>query len=180
MGRNSGNKDLTDLQKGGVLALKENINLSNRQIAARENCNEKSVRNVRRVASDAEKENRDPKDPKTFKPRPRTGRPRILDDRDARRMIRHAIKNRVNRHKPWLQIARECGYTNNAFTINNCFRLFGYGRYPPRYKPSLSPEMKAKRQGFCEEWLEKLRGKEHMIMYTDETAVRIEETRGQQ
>ena len=54
------------------------------------------------------------------------------------------------------------------------------GRYPPRYKPSLSLEMKAERLGFCEEWLEKLREKEHMIVYTDETAVRVGETRGQQ
>lgn len=33
MGRNQGNRDLTDLQKGGVLALKVNINLFNRRIA---------------------------------------------------------------------------------------------------------------------------------------------------
>lgn len=46
MGRNQGNRDLTDLQKGGVLALKTNTNLSNRQIAKTQNCNKKSVRNV--------------------------------------------------------------------------------------------------------------------------------------
>ena len=33
MGRNQGNRDLIDLQKGGVLALKININLFNRRIA---------------------------------------------------------------------------------------------------------------------------------------------------
>ena len=57
--------------------------------------------------------------------------------------------------------------------------MFGYGRYPPQYKPPLSLEMKAARQAFCEKWLEKLRGKEHMIVYTDETAVRVGESRGQ-
>ena len=66
MGRNSGNKDLSDLNKGAVLNLKENTNLFNRQIAARENCNERTVRDVQRVASDAEKENRDPMSPSTY------------------------------------------------------------------------------------------------------------------
>ena len=80
MGRNSGNKDPSDLKKGTVLTLNENTNLSNRQIAARENCNERTVRDVRRVASDAEKENRDPMSPSTYKKRARTGRPRILGD----------------------------------------------------------------------------------------------------
>ena len=49
MGRNQGNRDLSDLQKGGVLALKTNINLSNRQIAKTQNCNKKSVRNMQRA-----------------------------------------------------------------------------------------------------------------------------------
>ena len=58
--------------------------------------------------------------------------------------------------------------------------MHGYGRYPPRFKPPLSPEMKAQRLGFSVKWLEKLRGKEHIIVYIDETAVRVRETRGQQ
>ena len=135
---------------------------------------------MHRAASQAEKENRDPMDPSVYINKPRTGRPRILDDRDARRLIRYAIKNKINRRKPWVLIARECGYLAKASTINSCFFFHSYGRYPPRFKPPLSPEMKAQRLGFCMEWLEKLRGKEYLIVYTDETAVRIGESRGQQ
>lgn len=63
MGRNKGKRGLTDLEKGGVLALKDISNLSNRQIADLQNIDEKAVRNVHRVASQAEKENRNPMDP---------------------------------------------------------------------------------------------------------------------
>ena len=170
---------LSDLQKGGVLAVKTNTNLSNRQIAKKQDCDEKSVRNVQRVASQAEKENRNPMDPLIHKKKPRSGRPRLLNDRDARRMIRYATKNKANRRKPWVQIARECGYLAKSSTIDNCFIMHGYGRYPPRFQPPLSPEMKTQRLEFSEEWLEKLRGKEHMIVYTDETAVCVGESRGQ-
>lgn len=102
MGRNSGDKDLSDLKKGGILALRQYSNLSNRKIAKLQNCDEKSVRNARRVASQAEKENRDPMNPLIHKKKPRPGRPHILNNRDARRMIRHATKNKANRRKPWI------------------------------------------------------------------------------
>lgn len=100
MGRNQGNRDLTNLQKGGVLALKANTNLSNRRIAESQKCDEKSVRNMRRAASQAEKENRDPMDPLVHKKKPRIERSRILNNRDARRIIRHTTKNKINRRKP--------------------------------------------------------------------------------
>lgn len=100
MGRNQGNRDLSDLQKGGVLALKINTNISNRQVAKMQSCSEKSVRNVQRTIFQAEKENHDPMDPLVHKKKSRSGRPRILNDRDIRRMIRYAIKNKVNRRKP--------------------------------------------------------------------------------
>ena len=178
MGRNQGNRDLTDLQKGGVLALKTYTNLSNRQTAKLQHCSEKSVRNVHRVAYEAEKENRDPMDPLIHIKKPRSGRPYILNDRDARRMIRYVIKNKANRRKPWVDIVREYGYFAKISIINNCFFRHGYGRYPPRFKPPLSPEMKAQYLRFSEEWLEKLRGKEHQVIYTDEISVRVRETRG--
>ena len=98
---------------------------------------------MRRAASQADKENRDPINPLIHKKKPRTGRPRILNDRDARRIIRYVIKNKINRRKPSVQIARECEYTAKFFTIDSCFKLYDYGRYSLRFKPSLSPEMKA-------------------------------------
>ena len=93
-------------------------------------------------------------------------------------MVKYAIKNKANGRKPWVQIARECGYSVKSSTIDNYFIMHGYGRYPPRFKPPLSPEMKTQRLEFSKEWLEKLRGKKHMILYTDETAVRVRKSRG--
>lgn len=83
MRRNQGSHDLTNLQKGGVLALRANINLFNRRIAKSQKCDKKLVRNMRRAASQAEKENRDPIDPLVHKKKSRTRRPRILNDRDT-------------------------------------------------------------------------------------------------
>ena len=63
--------------------------------------------------------------------------------------------------------------------VNTAFVRAEYGRYPPRHKSPLSPQMKAERLGFVTEWEPKLRGKEHMIVHTDETSVRVGESRGQ-
>ena len=46
MGRNQGNRDLSDLQKGGELTLKMNINFFNQRIAESQKCDEKLIRNV--------------------------------------------------------------------------------------------------------------------------------------
>lgn len=79
-----------------MLALRININLSNRRIAESQKCDKKLVRNIRRAASQAEKENRDPMDPLVHKKKPRTKRSRILNNRDTRRIIRYTIKNKAN------------------------------------------------------------------------------------
>ena len=39
--------------------------------------------------------------------------------------------------------------------------------------------MKKERYNFANEWLPKLKGKEHMIVYIDKTSVRVGESRGQ-
>ena len=62
--------------------------------------------------------------------------------------------------------------------INAAFSRAGHGRYPPRYKPSLSLEQKQKRLQYAIDWLETLRGKEHMVVHSDETSIRVGETRG--
>ena len=64
--------------------------------------------------------------------------------------------------------------------INDVFYRNGYRRRPPKFKPPLTPEQKLERLNFAVEWLEKLEGKEHMLVYCDETAVRVGESRGQQ
>lgn len=78
-----------------------------------------------------------------------------------------------------MQIAREVGCIASATAINAAFTRAGYRRYPPRYKPPLSPEQKQKRLDFAIDWLERLRGKEHMVMHSDETSIRVGESRGQ-
>ena len=78
-----------------------------------------------------------------------------------------------------MRIARELGIIASATAIYSAFSRAGYGRYPPRHKPLLSPGMKKERLNFVTEWESKLQGKEHMIVYTDETLVRVGESRGQ-
>lgn len=67
----------------------------------------------------------------------------------------------------------------SATAIYSAFSRAGYSRYPPRHKPLLSSEMKKERLEFVTEWELKLQGKEHMIVHTDETSVRVGESRGQ-
>ena len=178
MPRQSGQPQLTNSRRGGVLALIENSNLSNVQIAQRMRCHEKTVRNIKKRAQDAEKENIDPYEAKAIGSHPRPGQPSKITIRDQRRLIRQATKNRFQRRKPWTVIASECGIQAHHTAINNAFIRAGYERYPSRHKPQLSSEIKKERYTFAKEWLPKLKGKEHMIMYTNKTSVRVEESRG--
>ena len=179
MPRNKGNNDIPAPKKGASAALSNANNLSNRQIAKEYHCDEKSIRNAKKRVSDAEKENRDPFSMTVHQRQPQSGRPSIITDRLLRQLIRHATKNRYQRRKSWVTIAREIGCMACPTTIYKAFSRAGYGRYPPRYKPPLSPEQKLKRVQFANEWLEKLRGKEHMIIHSDETSIRVGESRGQ-
>ena len=104
-GRTKGDKELTGPQRGYVLALSENTDLSNRQIGQKRKCDEKTVRNVRRRAEEAEKENIDPLDNNVITPKPRSGRALILSERDKRQLIRYATKNYYQRRKKWSVIA---------------------------------------------------------------------------
>lgn len=179
MGRTAGNSNLTEAKKGALIALKQTNNTPNRQLAAQYDCDEKSVRNVLKRVGEAEKENIDPFSSEVLQQRPRSGRPPVISIRTQRQLIRHATKNKFQRRKSWAIIAREIGCGASPSAINSCFERAGYGRYPPRYKPPLSPEQKLQRLNFTIEWLEKLEGKEHMVVHCDETSVRVGETRGQ-
>ena len=179
MTRTKGNKDLPTPKKGALAALTNINNLSNRQIAREYHCDEKSVRNVKKRVSDAEKENQDPFSLQVHQRRPQSGRPLAINNRLLRQLIRYATKNKYQRRKPWVTIAREIRCMASPGAINSAFSRAGYGRYPPRYKPPLSPEQKLQRIQFAIEWVEKLRGKEHMVVYCDETSIRVGESRGQ-
>ncbi len=140
MGRIKGIKDLGGPKKGALIALSELDNVSNRQVARANNCDEKTVRNARKRASEAEKENLDPLSTEAHQRRPQSGRPLTINDRLLRQLIRHATKNEFQRRKPWVTIAREIGCMAAASTVNAAFKRAGYGRYPPRYKPPLTPK----------------------------------------
>ena len=173
-----GSRSLNTAERGYILGLHEISNISNYEVASKANCDEGTVRNILKRASEAEKENINPLTSSHLNNKPKSGRPSTLTIRDERRLARYATANRANRWKLWLKIARELGYTQAASTINRAFQRAGYGRYPPRYKPPLTPEIKQKRVEFVDTWESILQGKEHIIVYCDETSVRVGETRG--
>lgn len=116
----------------------------------------KTVVNVLKRAGEAEKENLDPLSLEAHQRRPQSGRPPAINERQQRQLIRHATKNRFQRRKPWVRIARELGIMASATAIYSAFSRAGYSRYPPRHKPLLSPEMKKERLEFVTEWELKL------------------------
>lgn len=179
MGRTATKPNLPEAKRGALIALTSVSNTSNRQLAKEFDCDEKTVRNVVKRAREAEKENIDPFCSIALQQRPRPGRPPAISKRTQRQLIRHATKNRYQRRKAWVVIAREIGCSASATSINKAFTSAGYGRHTPQYKPPLSPEQKTRRLDFANERLEKIRGKEHMVVFSDETAVRVGESRGQ-
>ena len=60
MGRTSGKRDLPAAKRGALIALSEQNHISNRQLANRYHCDEKTVPNVLKRAGEAEKENNRP------------------------------------------------------------------------------------------------------------------------
>ena len=179
MGRTKGKTDLPEARRGALIELKKNNNVSNNKLAKKYDCDKNTVRSILKRADEAEKENIDPLSSEPHQRRPQSGRPLAINTRLQRRLIRHATKNEFQRKKPWVQIAREIGCMASAAAINGAFKRAGYGRYPPRYKPPLTREQKLERLQFAIEWLEKLRGKEHMVVHSDETSIRVGESRGQ-
>lgn len=179
MPRRSGDVELDPVKKGVLLDATLNHNVPNRQAAKLIGKSEGTVRNVLKRAHEAEKENIDPLTTEALQPRPRSGRPFALDERDERQLIRHATKNKLQRRKPWSKIAQELGIAYSISAINSAFYRNGYGRYPPLYKPLLKPEQQRKRLKFCNEWKDILKGKEHMIVFCDETTIRVRDHRGQ-
>ena len=178
-GRTKGAKDLSQAKRRALIEISKHSNISNRQLAKGYGCNRQTVANIVKRAGEAEKENINPLSSLAHQRRPQSGRPYAINERQQRQLTRHATKNRFQRRKPWIRIARELGVMASAGAINSAFLRAGYGRYPPRHKPLLSAEMKKERLQFVTEWEPKLKGKEHLIIYTDETSVRVGESRGQ-
>ena len=180
MGRTKGAKDLANPKCEALIELRKQCHTSNCQLSSIYKCDEKTVQNTCKKAAQAEKENIDPLSTEAFQRRPQSGQPSVISLCAQRSLIRHATKNRYQRRKSWVTVAREIEIMASATAIANAFNRAGYGRYPPKHKPPLTLQMKIDRLNFIIEWLEKLRGKEDQICYTDETAIRVGEVRGQQ
>ena len=180
MGRTAAKPNIPEPKRGALLALADKQVGSKRKLAEAFDCSKDTVRNIQKRAREAEKENIDPNSSETHQQRPRPGQPCKLSIRTKRQLIRHATKNRYQRRKTWWTIAQELKIEASTTTVNDVFYRNGYRRRPPKFKPSLTPEQKLERLDFAIEWLEKLEGKEHMVVYCDETAVRVGELRGQQ
>ena len=99
MGRTKGAVDLPEAKREALIELKNNFNISNRQLAKKYNCDKETVRNVLNRAEDAEKENIDPLSFKAHQRRPQSERPLTINIRLRRRLIRHATKNQFQRRK---------------------------------------------------------------------------------
>lgn len=138
MGRTKGAKDLTNPKRGALTELSKQCYTSNRQLASIYKCDEKTVRNTRKKAAQAEKENIDPLSTEAFQRRPQSGRPPVISLRAQRSLIRHATKNRYQRRKSWVTVAREIGIMASVTAIANVFNRAGYGRYPLKHKPPLT------------------------------------------
>ena len=151
MPRIKGSSDLSEVKRDALIEVSKANNISNRQLAKRYQYDKKTVANVLKRAGDAEKENIDPLSSKAHRRRPQPGRSIKIDDRQLRILIRHVTKNKFQRRKPWLTIARELGIITCVTAVNTAFVRAEYDRYPPLYKPPLSPQMKAKRLGFVTE-----------------------------
>ena len=151
-GRTKGAIDLPQPKRGALLELSKHNNISNRRLAKIYGCNKQIVANVKKRAGDAEKENLNPLSLEAHQRRPQSGRPFAINERQQRQLIRYATKNRFQRRKPWIRIARELGVMASPEAINSAFIRAGYSRHPPRHKPLLSPEMKKERLNFVTEW----------------------------
>ena len=135
MPRSKGASELNASKAGAIVALKQNTNLSNVEVASRVGCHEKTVRNALSRIQKADKENIPPLDTANslYKQHShRSGRPPKISERQARHLIRCATKNRAQRRKPWTVIAAECGIRASATAIQHAFESRGYGRHPPR------------------------------------------------
>ena len=174
----NGAKQPTDTGRSYLLALRDNTQVSNSRNSRKRNHDEGIVRFLAKRARVAEKENIDPLTSNALQPRPRSGRSPIKSRRDARHLTHYATKNKWQRGKAWATIARELGFTCSADAINNAFKRNGFRRYPKHHKPPLSEEAK-KRTQFVSDWKDKLKGKEHLIMYCDKTPMKVGEEQGQ-
>jgi len=113
--------------------------------------------------------------------KPRSGQPTVFTDEELKRLVEYATANHTNQDKPWVQCARKLGIEHSKKAIRNCFLRAGYERGPPEYKPRLNDQQKKARLDWCLEHQDKpVKGYWDRPVWSDKTAVRIGEFKGQQ
>ena len=76
----------------------------------------------------------------------RSGRPKVLSDRDRRYIIRHA---RANPRLTYAQLQLEAVVTCSKDTIYRALRLYGLTNWLDKKRPLLTPEAAYKRLEWC-------------------------------
>ena len=94
MPRPKGATDLSEAKRGALIELKKKNNISHRQLASKYKCDKSIVTNILKRAEEAEKENLDPLSSEAHQRRSQSGRPLVINERQLRQLIRHAIKNK--------------------------------------------------------------------------------------
>ena len=148
MPRTTGATDLPEIKRGALIELKKENNLSNRQLVSKYKCDKSIVTNILKRAEEAKKENLDPLSSKAHQRRSQSGRSLAINERQQRQLIRHIIKNKFQRRKPWVRITRELDIMAFKLAIHSAFIRADYNQYPPRHKPLLSSKIKQERLEF--------------------------------
>lgn len=173
------NKEFNAAQQGAIIMSTDVYNELYFEVARKLGTSRQAVRQMHeRVHEEADKENIHPLTACTIK-QPRSERSLKLDVRDRRRLIRHAIKNRANRRKPWSQIAKKVDIEAFLIVVNHVFEIASYARHSPRYKSFLIEKNKRKRFQFCIEMLERDSKWWKKVVWIDESIVKVESRRGQ-
>ena len=135
MPRTKGAIDLSEVKRGALIELNKENNILNRQLIGKYRCEKSTVANILKRAGETEKENIDLLSSEAHQRRSQLKRPLAINERQQRQLIRYAIKNKFQRRKPWIRIARETDTMAFKTAINSAFIRARYGRCPPCHKP---------------------------------------------
>ena len=108
-------------------------------------------------------------------PKIRTGRPKKLNDRDQRCIIRDCLTNPSNTSQ---DLANNFNSFNKdraitSSTVQKLLFKFGLRSYSAPNKPFLSFAMKKKRLAWCKKYQNKEPGFWHNVIFSDETYIHI-------
>lgn len=129
--------DITSEKKAEVIALINNLNVSQREIAKIANI---SVATVNRIKADIEKNISPPTTKRT-----NCGSKRITTTRDDRKIAKICVENRRSSRSIILHKAKEAGINISDRTLQRRMRGLGFKCHRPAKKPRLTSTMIKKR-----------------------------------